>query len=164
MLVVLLLLASTACRRPPSDEAERSAEVTPESSPAPAAGGAGEPAMPPLPTPTDRAMLTVQGQSVRLGPDEARAVRAALVASIEASSVPYKAELLAQTKDAPIDFEADLVRIGLWILSAPDGSMQLMYREPSDAPASFFYRAKVENHAGRWEVLNLTRGELRRRR
>lgn len=120
--------------------------------------------MPPLPTPTDRAMLTVQGQSVRLGPDEARAVRAALLASIEASSVPYKAELLAQTKDAPIDFEADLVRIGLWILSAPDGSMQLLYREPSDAPVSFFYRATVENHAGRWEVLNLTRGELRRRR
>jgi hypothetical protein len=164
MLAVLLLLSIPACRRPPSADAERSAEVAPPSSSASSTGSAGEPAMPPLPTPTDHALLTVQGQSVHLGPDQARAVRAALVASIAASSVPYKEELLAQTKDAPIDFEPDLVRIGLWILSAPDGSMQLMYREPSDAPVSFFYRAKVEDHAGRWEVLDLTRGELRRRR
>jgi len=115
-------------------------------------------------TPTDRTTLLVQGKSVLLGPDEAVAIRAALVAAIQASSVPYKEQLLAQTKDAPIGFEPDLVRIGLWILSAPDGPLQLLYREPTDAPVSFFYRALVENRAGRWEVSGLTRGEMRRAR
>jgi len=39
-----------------------------------------------------------------------------------------------------------------------------MYREPSDAPVTFFYQAKVEDLAGRWQVRDLTYGQMRRGR
>jgi len=167
LLVAWLLLSSAACRRPPADDVQTEAPAQPSlaaPSPAPGAGGAGEQPVTIAPAPTSQAMLTVNGQQVRIAEAEALAVRAALVASIQASNVPYKEQLLGETKDAPIGFEPDLARIGLWILSAPNGTMQLMYREPSDDPVTFFYRAKVENRAGHWEVRDLTRGEMRRRR
>jgi len=164
---LLALLWSAACRRPPSEDVETQSPAAPSPaapSVAPGAAGAGEQSVTLAPSATNQAMLNVNGQSVRIAEAEALSVRAALIASIEASDVPYKEQLLAQTRNAPISFQPEVARIGLWILSVQAGAMELMYREPSDAPVSFFYRATVEDVAGRWQVRDLTRGEMRRRR
>jgi hypothetical protein len=116
-----------------------------------------------VPPQTDEAVLEVGGQRVRINRDAALKVLTELSTQVEKSKLPHKQELLEQTRDAPISFSPDLVRFGLWLLSAQGDRMQLMFRQPSDAPVANVYQADVSNRAAQWQVDNLRVVSLRRR-
>jgi len=96
--------------------------------------------------------------------DDALAIRAALVDRLNQSDIPYKEAMLDRTRDAPITIEPRLGRIGLWVLGESEGRLNLIYREPSDAPVTFYYSAEAANEAGRWRVGELEAREMRRKR
>jgi len=115
------------------------------------------------PPQTGEAVLEVAGRRLRINGDEAVKIRTELSAQIEKSQLPHKQELLEQTRDAPISFGPQLVRFGLWILSAQGDRLQLIFRQPSDAPVVNFYQGDVSNRAGEWHVENLRVVTMRRR-
>jgi hypothetical protein len=109
-------------------------------------------------------VIDVAGRQVVITRDDARVIRAALVDRLKQSDIPYKDGMLDRTRDAPITLEPHLVRIGLWVLGESEGRLAVIYREPSDAPVTFYYKAEAKNEAGRWRVGELESREMRRRR
>jgi hypothetical protein len=130
---------------------------------APRAAATGAAAVTEVPPQSEGAVLEISGRRVPINKDVALRIRTELSAQIEKSKLPHKQELLEQTRDAPILFSPDLVRFGLWILSAQGDHAQLIFRQPTDAPVSNFYQAEVYNRAGQWQVENLRVMSMRRR-
>jgi len=184
-LVVVFGIFSGACRQPappPSEEwgpaksvASNSATGTP--SPTPDAAGSARSASTPeppgvvvqaaptvkeAPPPTDEAVIEVGGQPTRITRDTVLAIRTALLAQIEKSKLLHKQELLEQTRNTTISFGPKMARFGLWVLSAQGDNVQLIFRQPSDAPVVPYYRADVLHQAGQWQVENLQLASMRR--
>jgi hypothetical protein len=184
-LVLVLGMASSACRHPappPSDEwgpAKSVPSNSATSNPSPTPGAAGSapsantpeppgvvvqaaPAVTQAPPSTDEAVIDVGGQPTRITRDTVLTIRTALLEQIEKSRLLHKQELLEQTRNTTIGFGPKMARFGLWVLTAQGDSVQLIFRQPSNAPVVPYYRADVLHQADQWQVENLQLASMRR--
>jgi hypothetical protein len=111
----------------------------------------------------DRTVIRVGETEVSLTLDDAKAIRAALLDYLKASSYEDRDELIRWTGPAFIDTEGK-VRIGVWLLGSDGKDIYLRYRERPGQNMAKAHRAFLTKENGTWTVSNLMMEHISLRR
>jgi hypothetical protein len=99
------------------------------------------------------------GQTLVLTLADGAAIRTALLAEIAKSNVEHRERLLAGTRNASVEIEGGVLRIGLWWLQARGDHLSLMQRM-GPHPVALFYGATVAREHDEWRVSGFGPGHI----
>jgi hypothetical protein len=107
--------------------------------------------------------LEVGDQRVQVTVADGRAIKAALLARLRASSVDDRDYLIRATEQVEPAIDGGVLRIGIWILESDGARMRISYRMPAGPEGAQAYRAEVTKSGQSWDVKEIVAGHIRAR-